>query len=76
MHWNSGIRQFHRWLSIIFALVVAAIFGALAAGWEPAEWAYFVPLPPLALLLVSGLYPFALPYLRKSRAGHTLATPE
>lgn len=26
MNWNTWIRQFHRWLSIIFTAVVAAIF--------------------------------------------------
>jgi hypothetical protein len=28
-----------------------------------AEWVYYLPLPPLFLLLASGLYLFALPYL-------------
>ena len=62
MNWNVWIRQIHRWVSIIFAIIVAAIFATLGMGREPAEWVYFTPLLPLALLLVTGLYMFALPY--------------
>ena len=60
--WNKWIRQFHRWLSIIFTVVVAAIFVAKGMGKEPANWMYLTPLPPLALLVLSGLYLFVLPY--------------
>lgn len=67
MNWNKWIRQIHRWLSIIFTLVVIYIFAALGLGNEPAQWVYFLPLFPLALLLFSGLYLFALPYLTKWR---------
>lgn len=62
MTWNTGIRQFHRWTSIAFTLVVVAIFAALGLGRQPAQWVYYLPLLPLALLLVTGLYMFALPY--------------
>jgi hypothetical protein len=48
-------RQTHRWLSIIFTFIVAAIFITLGMGMEPAEWVYFTPLAPLALLLVTRL---------------------
>ena len=30
MNWNAWIRQFHRWVSIIFTLTVIATFIALA----------------------------------------------
>ncbi len=63
MNWSRWIRQTHRWLSIIFTLIVAGIFVALGMGSEPAEWVYFLPLAPLFLLMFSGLYMFALPYL-------------
>ena len=33
-----------------------------------AEWVYLSPLLPLALLLLTGLYLFALPYLSRRRA--------
>lgn len=62
MTWNSWIRPLHRWTSIVFAGVVAAIFIALGVGKQPAEWVYFLPLFPLAMLTVTGLYMFVLPY--------------
>lgn len=69
MSLSKGIRQIHRWLSIIFTAIVAAIFIALAMGSEPAEWVYFLPLAPLAILTLTGLYMFALPYVAKLRDG-------
>ena len=68
MNWNKWIRQGHRWLSIIFTTVVIAIFVTLGIGKQPAEWVYFVPLLPLALLMLTGLYMFALPYLARRRS--------
>jgi membrane protein CcdC involved in cytochrome C biogenesis len=65
VNWSSWIRQFHRWTSIIFTASVIAIFAMLGAGREPAEWVYYLPLPPLFLLMVSGLYMFFRPYFRK-----------
>lgn len=69
MNWNIWIRQIHRWISILFTVVVAAIFITLSAGREPASWVYFLPLFPLALLALTGLYLFVLPYAAKGRAG-------
>lgn len=69
MNWNLWIRQFHRWVSILFTAVVIAIFVMLGAGKEPAEWVYFLPLAPLALLTFTGLYMFALPYVARRRRG-------
>lgn len=63
MNWNNRIRQVHRWTSLVFAVVVTAIFVTLGMGGQPAEWVYFLPLPPLAILLPTGLYMFVLPYL-------------
>lgn len=76
MHWNNWIRQFHRWVSIIFTLIVAGIFTTLGTGTEPAEWVYFVPLLPLALLMLSGLYMFVLPYITKWRGRRRSGGPE
>ena len=67
MNWNKWIRQGHRWLSIICTTVVIAIFVTLGIGKQPAEWVYFVPLLPLALLMLTGLYMFALPYAARWR---------
>jgi hypothetical protein len=69
LNWNKWIRQIHRWLSIIFTAVVVAIFAALGLGKEPAYWVYFLPLVPLALLMLSGLYLFVLPYAARRRGG-------
>ena len=69
MNWSSWIRQTHRWLSMIFTVIVAAIFIALGVGQQPAQWVYLLPLFPLALLMLSGLYLFVLPYAAKRRSG-------
>ena len=58
---NHWIRQSHRWLSIALTLTVIANFAVRARG-EPPAWITYSPLAPLALLLFSGLYLFALPY--------------
>ena len=65
---NNWIRQSHRWLSIIFTVTVIANFAVRARG-EPPAWITYSPLLPLALLLFSGLYLFALPYSAKWRSG-------
>jgi len=67
MNWSLWIRQFHRWVSIIFSAIVLAIFVMLGAGQEPAQWVYYLPLPPLFLLIFSGLYMFFRPYFRTRR---------
>lgn len=69
MNWNQWIRQIHRWISIIFTLTVFANFVALSQG-EPPAWVTYSPLPPLALLLLSGLYLFALPHVTRWRGAH------
>ena len=65
---NNLIRQTHRWLSIVFTLTVIANFVALTQG-QPPAWVTYSPLPPLALLLFSGLYLFVLPYAGRIRKG-------
>jgi hypothetical protein len=61
---NKSIRQAHRWISIIFTLTVIANFATMAVG-QPPAWIVYSPLLPLFLLLFSGLYLFALPYLAR-----------
>ena len=68
MNWNNWIRQIHRWLSIVFTITVIANFAAMAMG-EPPAWVVYAPLPPLFLMLFSGLYMFALPYVAGWRGG-------
>ncbi|MGN6582174.1 MAG: hypothetical protein ACTHJV_00570 [Rhizobiaceae bacterium] len=60
------IRQFHRWLSIIFTVTVVANFATMAIG-KPPAWIVYSPLLPLFLLLFTGLYMFALPYAARWR---------
>ena len=70
MNWNIWIRQTHRWMSIAFTLTVIANFIALARGaGMPPPWITYSPLPPLALLLFTGLYMFVLPYAMRRRSG-------
>jgi hypothetical protein len=66
MSWSYGVRVAHRWLSIFFTLAVVGNFGAMALGPVP-DWLTYLPLFPLLLMLLSGLYLFALPYLAKGR---------
>jgi hypothetical protein len=57
-------------VSIAFTLAVIANFVALARGeGTPPPWVTYSPLLPLALLLFSGLYLFALPYAARLRGG-------
>jgi hypothetical protein len=65
---NMLIRQFHRWLSIAFTMTVIANFVAMSRGTPPA-WVTYSPLLPLALLLLTGLYLFVLPYAARRRTG-------
>lgn len=67
MNWNIWMRQGHRWISIIFVLIVAGLFAMQGARMAVAEWAYFLPLAPLALMMISGLYLFILPYALRAR---------
>ena len=65
MGWNYWIRQTHRWTSIVFTLTVIANFVIYGTGGVPPAYITYSPLPPLFLLLFSGLYMFALPYLKR-----------
>ncbi len=65
---NKWLRQFHRWLSIAFTLAVLVNIAAMVVGHQ-AVWIGLMALVPLIPLLLTGLYLFALPYLRRGRAG-------
>lgn len=64
---GKWIRQVHRWVSAAFVLTVLATTIALAQK-EPIMWMSYAPLAPLALLAITGIYLFALPYMAKRRA--------
>lgn len=68
---SKWIRQFHRWVSIVFTLTVIANFVVMAMrqGQQPPPLVTYSPLLPLALLLFTGLYMFVLPYAVRWRGG-------
>lgn len=61
---NMWVRQIHRWLSMAFTIAVIANIVAMTQQME-ATWIGFLALVPLIPLLATGLYLFALPYLRR-----------
>ena len=68
MNWNMSIRQIHRWLSIAFTVAVIAMMQE-----KQAVWVGLLALFPLILLLLSGLYLFALPYAAKWRGARGIS---
>ena len=64
MNWNKLIRQGHRWLSIAFTVAVVINIAAMAMG-SQVVWVGLLALFPLILLMISGLYMFALPYFSR-----------
>ncbi|MBI1360371.1 MAG: hypothetical protein GC155_08835 [Alphaproteobacteria bacterium] len=61
---SNWIRQFHRWTSLAFVVAVIATSIALARK-DPIVWMSYVPLLPLSLLAITGIYMFVLPYVRR-----------
>jgi hypothetical protein len=72
MNGNKWVRQIHRWLAIAFTATIIVSFVALAQE-DPAIWVFYLPLPPLALQLFTGLYLFVRPYATKWRSGRRTA---
>ncbi|MBR0756111.1 hypothetical protein JQ604_28385 [Bradyrhizobium jicamae] len=68
MNWNIMIRQVHRWLSIAFTLAVIVNIVAMVQQ-QQAVWIGLLALFPLILLMLTGLYMFALPYTATWRNG-------
>ena len=72
MNWNRWIRQIHRWLSVIFTLLVVLNVVVNVVPLVQQELVLglgFLTLLPLFLLLFTGLYLFVLPYTAKWRSG-------
>jgi hypothetical protein len=67
LNWHNTIRQLHRWLSIAFTLAVIVNVIAMSQM-QTVVWIGILALVPLMLLLVSGLYLFALPYVVRWRS--------
>jgi len=64
---SKWIRQFHRWISVLFVLTIIITTIALAQP-VPMVWVSYIPLIPLFLLLATGIYMFVLPYAQRWRA--------
>lgn len=62
---STRIRRFHRWVSVAFTATVVVCVVALT-GVLP-FWVFYLPLLPLVLLMLTGLYLFVLPYTRSGR---------
>ncbi len=67
MTWNKRVRQTHRWLSIVFTVAVLVDTAVAATVTDPPVWVFLLPVPPVLLLMASGLYLFALPYTAARR---------
>ena len=64
-----GLRARALHTAATWGFTVVVTFVALAQR-DPVVWVSYVPLLPLALLLVTGLYLFVLPYLvKRDKAG-------
>jgi hypothetical protein len=68
-NWSNWIRQTHRWVSIAFTLAVIASTIAVLLN-RYAGWLGALAGLPLVVLLLTGLYLFALPYAARWRSGH------
>lgn len=68
---STVMRRLHRVLSIIFTVsVIAAMIGAAV---QAPAWVFYLPLAPLLLMMISGLYMFFLPYVRNRNTGQPAA---
>ncbi|MFO0679792.1 MAG: hypothetical protein U0169_24925 [Polyangiaceae bacterium] len=70
MRVHPVVRAVHRWTSVVFTLAVIANFVALGLG-KQSNAIGFSALPPLFLLLFTGIYLFLVPYFRKGRGGES-----
>jgi peptidoglycan/LPS O-acetylase OafA/YrhL len=68
---NRWVRQIHRWVSVAFTVTVIVCFVAVTGSLP--FWVFYLPLLPLALLMATGLYLFALPYATRWRNGRRTA---
>jgi hypothetical protein len=66
MNWNKWFRQTHRWLSILFTVAVI-INGVMVARGHYSNKMGLTAVGIMALMLITGLYLFALPYFAKRR---------
>jgi len=72
LNWNKWIRQIHRWMSIAITVGIIVNFVAVIEK-KYNGWIGLLALVPLALLLITGLYLFMLPYVPRWRNGRRTA---
>ena len=67
---NKWTRQIHRWMSIIFTatVILNIVVMTMQPGQQPPPLVVYSPLLPLFVLMLTGLYLFALPYAVRWRA--------
>nr|WP_228813297.1 hypothetical protein [Nocardia flavorosea] len=73
MDWNRRVRRTHRVVAVAFVATVVITVAAMAL--RGPLWSTYLPLPPLALLLFSGLYLYVRPYVGARRGGGTDTPP-
>lgn len=71
---RSPARYVHRWVATLFTLTVIANFIGMALG-KPPTWITYAPLPPLLVLLTTGLVMLVRPWPIFRRAGRVEARP-
>ena len=70
MNWNKWVRQTHRWLSMAFTVAVIVNIVAVVQK-KYTNSLGLLAVFPLALLLLTGLYLFVLPYVTKWGSGRS-----
>lgn len=67
---NKWTRQIHRWTSMLFmaTVVLNIVVMSMNPGQQPPPLVVYSPLLPLFVLMLTGLYLFALPYAVRWRA--------
>lgn len=68
MNWNKWIRQSHRWFSVIFTVAITINLVAVLRG-KYTNSLGLMAVATLALLFLTGVYLFVLPYAAKWRGG-------
>jgi hypothetical protein len=66
MNWNKWMRQSHRWLSMVFTVAVI-INGVTVLRGKYNNKLGLSAVGVLAVLFVTGMYLFVLPYVKKRR---------
>lgn len=68
MNWNKWMRLTHRWVSIAFTVAVIVNGIAVVKGKYNNKLG-LMAVAPLALLFLTGMYLFFLPYVARWRSG-------